>query len=214
MTEILPATSRKAIKLARRLLREGEVVAFPTDTVYGLGANAFERFAVQQIFAIKERPRDKALPVFISQLNDLNLVARHVPNQAWSLLQIFWPGDLTVVLPKNPALPDDVTAGEKTVAVRVPDHPVCRELVIQVGRPLAVTSANLSGQPTPTTAQAVAAQLRGRLPLILDGGPSPTTQPSTIIDLSVSPPRLLRQGRLTLEMLREYLPELTLKDEG
>jgi L-threonylcarbamoyladenylate synthase len=214
MTEILPATSRKAIKLARRLLREGEVVAFPTDTVYGLGANAFERFAVQQIFAIKERPRDKALPVFISQINDLNLVAQHVPNHAWSLLQVFWPGDLTVVLPKNPALPNDVTAGEKSVAVRVPDHPVCRELVIQVGRPLAVTSANLSGQPTPTTAQAVAAQLRGRLPLILDGGPSPTTQPSTIIDLSVSPPRLLRQGRLTLEMLREYLPELTLKDEG
>ena len=214
MTEILPATSLKAIKLARRLLREGEVVAFPTDTVYGLGANAFERFAVQQIFAIKERPRDKALPVFISQINDLNLVAQHVPNHAWSLLQVFWPGDLTVVLPKNPALPNDVTAGEKTIAVRVPDHPVCRELVIQVGRPLAVTSANLSGQPTPTTAQAVAAQLRGRLPLILDGGPSPTTQPSTIIDLSVSPPRLLRQGRLTLEMLREYLPELTLKDEG
>jgi L-threonylcarbamoyladenylate synthase len=214
MTEILPATSLKAIKLARRLLREGEVVAFPTDTVYGLGANAFERFAVQQIFAIKERPRDKALPVFISQINDLNLVAQHVPNHAWALLQVFWPGDLTVVLPKNPALPDDVTAGEKSVAVRVPDHPVCRELVIQVGRPLAVTSANLSGQPTPTTAQAVAAQLRGRLPLILDGGPSPTTQPSTIIDLSVSPPRLLRQGRLTLEMLREYLPELTLKDEG
>jgi L-threonylcarbamoyladenylate synthase len=208
MTEILPATSRKAIKLARRLLREGEVVAFPTDTVYGLGGNAFERFAVQQIFTIKERPHDKALPVFISQINDLNLVARHVPNQAWSLLQIFWPGDLTVVLPKNPALPDDVTAGEKTVAVRVPDHPVCRELVVQVGRPLAVTSANLSGQPTPTTAQAVAAQLRGRLPLILDGGPSPTTQPSTIVDLSVSPPRLLRQGRLTLEMLREHLPEL------
>jgi L-threonylcarbamoyladenylate synthase len=208
MTEILPATSRKAIKLARRLLREGEVVAFPTDTVYGLGANAFERFSVQQIFTIKERPHDKALPVFISQINDLNLVARHIPNQAWSLLQVFWPGDLTVVLPKNPALPDDVTAGEKTVAVRVPDHPVCRELVVQVGRPLAVTSANLSGQPTPTTAQAVAAQLRGRLPLILDGGPSPTTQPSTIVDLSVSPPRLLRQGRLTLEMLREHLPEL------
>ncbi len=214
MTKILPATSRDAIKLARRLLQEGEVVAFPTDTVYGLGANAFERFAVRQIFTIKERPPDKALPVFIYQIDDLNLVARRVPNQAWPLLQTFWPGDLTVVLLKNPALPDDVTAGENTVAVRVPNHPVCLDLVIRVGRPLAVTSANLSGQPTPTTAQAVAEQLHGRLPLILDGGPSPTTQPSSIIDLSVSPPRLLREGRLTLAMLQEFLPDLTRTNEG
>lgn len=208
MTEILPANSSRAIKLARRLLREGEVVAFPTDTVYGLGANAFERFAVRQIFVIKERPPDRALPVFIYQIDDLNLVARQVPNQAWPLLQALWPGDLTVVLPKNPALPDEVTSEEATVAVRVPNHPVCLELVSRVGRPLAVTSANLSGQPTPTTAQAVAEQLRGRLPLILDGGPSPTTLPSSIVDLTVTPPRLLREGRLTLDMLREYLPDL------
>lgn len=214
MTQILPAASPKAIKLARRLLREGEVVAFPTDTVYGLGANAFERFAVRQIFAVKERPPDKALPVFIYQIDDLNLVARRVPNAAWPLLQTLWPGDLTVVLPKNPALPDEVTAGESTVAVRVPNHPICLELVAQVGRPLAVTSANLSGQPTPTTAQAVAAQLRQRIPLILDGGPSPTDQPSSIVDLSVTPPRLLRQGRLTLEMLRQYLPNLEGRDEA
>jgi L-threonylcarbamoyladenylate synthase len=213
-TQILPATSPKTIKLARRLLREGEVVAFPTDTVYGLGANAFERFAIRQIFAIKERPPDKGLPVFIYQIDDLNLVARRVPNQAWPRLQAFWPGDLTVVLPKNPALSAEVTAGEDTVAVRIPDHPVCLELVVGMGRPLAVTSANLSGQPTPITAQAVAEQLRGRVPLILDGGPSSTTQASTIVDLSLTPPRLLRQGRLTLDMLRVFLPDLTLKDEG
>ncbi len=214
MTEILPVTSRKAIKLARRLLREGEVVAFPTDTVYGLGANAFERFAVRQIFAVKERPLDKPLPVFIYQVDDLNQVAYNVPNLAWPLLQQLWPGELTVILPKNPALPAEVTAGQNSVAVRIPNHPVCLELVVEVGRPLAVTSANLSNQPTPTTAQGVAKQLRGRIPLVLDGGPSPTTQPSTIIDLSVSPPRLLRQGRLTLAALREFLPELLRKDEG
>lgn len=214
MTEILLATSPKTIKLARQLLRAGEVVAFPTDTVYGLGANAFERFAVRQIFTIKQRPADKALPVFIYQIDDLNLVARHVPNRAWSLLQNFWPGDLTVILPKNPKLPDEVTAGQKTIAVRIPNHPVCLELITQVGRPLAVTSANISGLPTPTTAQAVAQQLASRIPLVLDGGPSPGTLASTIIDLSTTPPRLLRQGRLNLVMLQEFLPDLVLAENA
>jgi len=208
MTEILPATSKKAIRLARRLLREGDVVAFPTDTVYGVGANAFERFAVREIFALKQRPMDMALPVFIYQIDDLNLVARNVPNRAWPLLQRFWPGALTVVLPKVAALPLEVTAGQNTVAVRIPDHAVSLELVIRVGRPLAVTSANLSGQPTPTTAQGVAAQLGERLPLVLDGGPSPLTQPSTIIDLSVTPPRLLRAGALDVATLQKFLPDL------
>ncbi len=208
MTQILPATSPKAIHLARHLLREGEVVAFPTDTVYGVGANAFERFAVRQIFAIKQRPPDKAIPVFIAQIDDLNQVARHVPNQAWRLLQRFWPGALTVVLPKNPKLPDDVTAGQNSVAVRLPNHPICLELVTRLGRPLAVTSANLSGQPTPATAQGVGEQLGPALPLVLDGGPSPTATSSTIIDLSVTPPRLLRAGELSLASLQEFLPDL------
>jgi L-threonylcarbamoyladenylate synthase len=148
------------------------------------------------------------LPVFIYQIDDLNLVARDVPNRAWPLLQKFWPGALTVVLPKNSALPDDVTGGQSSVAVRIPNHPVCLDLVIRVGRPLAVTSANLSGQPTPTTAQGVAEQLGEQLPLVLDGGPSSTTQPSTIIDLSKTPSRLLRQGPLSLAALREFLPDL------
>ncbi len=208
MTQILPANSPKAIQLARHLLHEGELVAFPTDTVYGVGANAFERFAVRQIFAIKQRPPDKAIPIFIAQIDDLNQVARRVPNRAWLLLQKFWPGALTVVLPKNPKLPDDVTAGQDSVAVRLPDHPTCLELVTRLGRPLAVTSANLSGRPTPTTAQGVAEQLGDELPLVLDGGPSPTATPSTIIDLSVTPPRLLRQGDLSLAGLREFLPDL------
>jgi L-threonylcarbamoyladenylate synthase len=194
--------------LTGHLLREGEAVAFPTDTVYGVGANAFERFAVRQIFEIKQRPQNKSLPVFIYQIDDLNLVARDVPNRAWALLQKFWPGALTVVLPKNSALPDDVAAGQDTVAIRIPDHPVCLDLVIRVGRPLAVTSANLSGLATPTTAQGVAQQLGGNLPLVLDGGPSPTTQPSTIINLSCTPPRLLRQGPISTAALQEFLPDL------
>lgn len=209
MTEILPATSRKAIRAAAHLLREGEVVAFPTDTVYGVGAKAFERYAVRQIFALKQRPRDKALPVFIYQIDDLNLVARHVPNRAWPLLQHFWPGALTVVFQKSAALPDDVTAGQDSVAVRIPDHPVSLELVIKTGSPLAVTSANVSGQATPSTAQGVAQQLGEALPLVLDGGPSPGGQPSTLIDLSVTPPRLLRTGPVSLSALQEFLPDLT-----
>lgn len=213
MTEILPANSAKSIRRARQLLREGDVVAFPTDTLYGLGANAFERFAVRQIFEIKQRPPDKALPVFIYQIDDLNQVARHVPNRAWSLLPHFWPGALTVVLPKNPKLPDDVTAGQHTVAVRIPDHAVCLDLVIEVGRPLAVTSANLSGYANPTTAQEVVEQLGARLPLILDGGPLTTGLASTIIDLSVDPPRLLRPGPISLAELREYLPDVQGDDD-
>lgn len=208
MTQIFPATSPKAIKLARRLLREGEVIAFPTDTVYGVGASAFERFAIRQLFTLKKRPPDKAIPLFIYQIDDLNQVARDVPNQAWPLLQKFWPGPLTVVLPKVAALPDDVTAGQDTAAVRIPDHPVSLDLVIKFGRPLAVTSANLSGQPTPATAQGVAEQLGPALPLVLDGGPSPSSRPSTIIDLSIHPPRLLRPGPITVEALKPFLPDL------
>jgi L-threonylcarbamoyladenylate synthase len=208
MTQILPANSPRAIKQASRLLREGEVVAFPTDTVYGVGANAFMPIAVRQIFTLKGRPEDKSLPVFIYQIDDLNLVARDVPNQAWPLLHRFWPGALTVVLLKSAILPADVTSGQDTVAVRIPNHPVCLDLVIHAGRPLAVTSANLSGQPTPATAQGVAEQLGANLPLVLDGGPSPSSQPSTIIDLSRTPPRLLRPGPISLEDLREFLPDL------
>ena len=208
MTEILPADSPKAISRARRLLREGEVIAFPTDTLYGVGASAFQPAAVRTLFDVKQRPRDKAIPVFITQVDDLNLVARSVPNRVWPLLQKFWPGALTVVLPKVAALPADVTAGQDTVAVRIPDHPVALALVMELGRPLAVTSANLSGQPPPSTAQEVATQLGGRLPLILDGGPSPLAQPSTIIDLSVNPPRLLRKGALEVAALQKFLPDL------
>ncbi len=207
MTDQLPINA-KTIKLACRLLREGDVVAFPTDTVYGLGANAFERFAVSQIFAVKQRPPDKALPVFITELSDLSLVARQVPNKAWAFLQKFWPGALTVVLPKNSQLPPELTCGQETIAIRIPDHPTCLELVRRVGRPLAVTSANLSGKPTPRTAQEVATQLNGRLPLILDGGASPAEVPSTIVDLSVTPPRMLRVGKLSFEELREFLPDV------
>ncbi len=208
MTEILPATSPEALKLACRLLCQGKAIAFPTDTIYGLGAIAFEPLAVRHTFVLKRRPANKALPVFIAQSDDLNLVAQNVPAIAWPLLAAFWPGALTVVLAKVAALPYEVTAGQNTVAVRLPNHPTSLELVRQAGHPLAVTSANLSGQTTPNTAQGVAAQLGEQLPLVLDGGPSQSTQASTIIDLSLTPPHLLRQGCLTLTQLQPFLPDL------
>lgn len=208
MAQISPANTKKSIRAARFLLLEGELVAFPTDTVYGVAANAFERYAVRQLFEAKQRPADKALPVFITQIDDLNQVARNIPNRAWPFLQHFWPGALTVIFQKSPNLPPDVTAGQDTVAVRLPDHPVCHQLVVAVGHPLAVTSANLSGHPAPTTAEQAAAQLGGRIALILDGGPTPTPHPSSIVDLSVSPPRLLREGDISLAQLRQHLPDL------
>jgi L-threonylcarbamoyladenylate synthase len=207
MTEIL-SISRKSIKRARRLLRDGEIVAFPTDTVYGVGVNAFDRSAVRKLYKAKKRPSDKPVPVFITQIDDLNQVARDVPDKAWKLLKKFWPGALTVVLPRSPDLPGEVTAGQDTVAVRLPAHPVCLELVAKVGGPLAVTSANISGQPAPTSAEDVMAQLAGRIALLLDGGPTPTPHPSSIVDLSVHPPRLLREGDLSLDTLKKYLPKL------
>lgn len=213
MTDILPAAAPKALKLARRLLREGEVIAFPTDEGYCLGVNAFERFAVRQLYMLTEQLPEQGLRVFIYQVDDLNHVAQQVPNQAWPMLHQLWPGQLTVSLPKNSALPNEVTGNSSTVTVRVPNHPLCLQLVVEFGRPLAVTTANRVGQPVPTTALEAAQQLRGRIPLILDGGPSPADQPSTIIDLSVTPPYLLQEGCFTLEALQQFLPTLTCKKD-
>ncbi len=210
MTQILPANEKEALKIATRLLREGEVVVFPTDTVYGIGGDAFQRIAVRQIYEVKQRPPDKALPVFIAEVSDLNLVAnvRRISDEIWLFLERFWPGALTVVLPKAPPIFEEVTAGTDTIAVRIPDHSVCLDLVRMVGRPLAVTSANVSGQPTPQRAHEVARQFNWQLPIVLDGGLSPGEIPSTIVDFTTSQPRILRQGVLPFEMLREALPDL------
>ncbi|MFN8455523.1 MAG: Sua5/YciO/YrdC/YwlC family protein [Anaerolineae bacterium] len=147
MTDILPAASPKAMKLARRLLREGEIIAFPTDEGYYLGANAFERFAVRQLYTLSNRPPEQGLLVFIYQADDLNHVAQQVPNAAWPMLNQLWPGKLTVRLPKNPALPADVTGSHSTVAVRSPNHPLCLQLVVDFGRPLTVVSAAQRSPP-------------------------------------------------------------------
>lgn len=209
-TALLPAESADALQLAAGLLRRGEVVACPTDTLYGLAANALDRQAVRRLFEVKTRPPDNPVPIFIARAEDLPRVCREVPALAWPLLRRFWPGALTVVLPRLPELPPELAAGGATIAVRVPDHPTPLALLRAVGFPLTGTSANLSGAPPPATAAEVAQQLGGRIPLILDGGPCPGHLPSTIIDLSVEPPRLLRSGAIPPEALRPFLPALDL----
>jgi L-threonylcarbamoyladenylate synthase len=180
---------------ASEILNAGGLVAFPTDTVYGIGACAFDGKAVENIYAAKERPNEKAIPILLADVADLIKVTSEIPGMARTLATRFWPGPLTLVLPKHPNLPEAVSAAP-TVGVRVPDHPVALALLRLAG-PMAVTSANLSGQPSPSTAQEVLAQLSGRVALILDGGPTPGGIPSTVVDCTGSEPKILREGPLS-----------------
>jgi len=204
----MAADEAETIQRARRLLRSGQVVAFPTDTVYGLGVHAFQADAVAELYAAKDRPETKAIPILVAQIEDITRVARTVPPTAWKLAMRFWPGGLTLVLPRVEKIPSIVTAGGDTVAIRCPNHPVPLALINAVGAPLAVTSANLSGHPNPSTVREVLTQLAGRVPLIIDGGDSSVGVASTVVDLSVSPPRLLRAGAIPAEDLRSLLPDL------
>jgi len=200
-TKVLPV-GKEAIDVAVRILAEGGLVAFPTDTVYGVGAHAFQPDAVERIYIAKFRPRDKAIPILLGQADDLLLVAEEITEIVWLLAERFWPGGLTLVLPKRASVPDVVSAGGPTVAVRVPDHPVPLALMAALGAPLAATSANLSGRPSPVTAQEVEAELGGRIELILDGGRCPGGIPSTVLDLTTDPPTILRAGAIGVEEIR------------
>jgi len=197
-TQLLNAQSPRTIVRAVAALRRGAVIALPTDTVYGVGAVAFNAQAVAQIFALKNRSPRKAIPVFVPAIDALPQVSQNIPQTAWPLLEEYWPGALTVILPAHPSLPGVVTHYGCTVAVRMPNHPVVMALLAELGEPLAVTSANVSGRPTPKTAGGVQKEFAGRLPLVLDGGPSPADEPSTIVDLTCAPPKILRQGSLAL----------------
>ncbi|HMA37391.1 MAG TPA: L-threonylcarbamoyladenylate synthase [Chloroflexia bacterium] len=193
---------------AGALLRAGQLVAFPTETVYGLGANALDAAAVTRIFGVKERPADDPLIVHVADLAGVLALVTHLPPLAQALAARFWPGPLTLVLPRGPAVPLQVTAGLDTVAVRMPAHPVALGLIRAAGVPIAAPSANLFTRPSPTRAADVAADLGSRILLILDGGPTTHGVESTVLDLSTHPPRLLRPGALTLEQLRSVLPDL------
>jgi L-threonylcarbamoyladenylate synthase len=194
------------LSLAARLLLDRKLVAFPTDTVYGLGTLAFDGPTALKLYVAKERLPEKAIPILIADNADLDRVAIEVPPIAYRLMERFWPGALTLVVPKLPNVPMEVSASE-TVAVRIPDHDLARALMRLTG-PLAVTSANRSTGPNPRTAQEVLAQLAGRIDAILDGGVTPGGVPSTVLDCTQAKPRILREGALADQIaafLRETL---------
>jgi L-threonylcarbamoyladenylate synthase len=199
-TQILPASQ---ISRALEILHAGGLVAFPTDTVYGLGALAFDGKAVESIYLAKDRPLEKAIPVLIGDLSDLDKIAEDIPGMALRFTARFWPGPLTCLLPKKPNLPPAVSA-TSTVAVRIPDQEDARALLRAAG-PMAVTSANISGQPSPVTAQEVYDQLHGRIPLILDGGKTRGGIPSTLVDCTGERPLILREGPISMDDLLSAL---------
>ena len=207
-TQLLPATPEN-IARAAAILKGGGLVAFPTETVYGLGANALDAEAVARIFVAKGRPFADPLIVHLSGPDQLPRVVRAVSPLSRILAETFWPGPLTLVLPRQPQVPPLVTAGLDTVAVRVPDHPVALALLRAAGVPIAAPSANRFGHTSPTTAQHVWHDLHGRIDLILDGGATPVGVESTVLDASTSPARILRPGGVTAEMLEAVIGPVT-----
>jgi L-threonylcarbamoyladenylate synthase len=202
-TEILPASSKDTLPHALSVLKAGGLVAFPTDTVYGLGALAFDGKAIESIYTAKDRPIEKAIPILISDLSELEKVGIDIPDAARRLASRFWPGALTILVPKRRDLPESVSA-TATVGVRVPDHEAARALLRAAG-PMAVTSANLSGSLSPVSAEAVYEQLGGRIPLIIDGGGTPGGVPSTLVDCTAPDLKILREGPISRGELLEAL---------
>ena len=202
------------MKEAGALISAGELVAFPTETVYGLGGDALHPEAAKKIYEAKGRPSDNPLIIHVAEVSDLERVAQNVPPQAYKLADAFWPGPLTMVVWKKEEVPYATTGGLNTVAVRMPNHPVALELIRQSGKLIAAPSANTSGRPSPTEASHVMEDLDGRIAMVLDGGAVGIGIESTIIDLTESIPMVLRPGYITPQMLSEVLGEEVIVDPG
>ena len=190
LPDILTTSTGRAVEI----LRSGGVVALPTDTLYGISANALDADAASRVFSVKGREEFSPLPVFVSDVNDLFLYGMDVPDVAVRLAELFWPGKLTIVVRKSDRIPPVVSGGLETVGLRVPDHPVPRRIVRELGAPVTATSANVSGKPALTAASDVVAELGARLELVFDGGALSPSLPSTVIDVTDTPPRILREG--------------------
>lgn len=204
-TEILRADAPDAIQRALDMLRDGEIVALPTDTVYGIMADGYNADAIEKLFIAKDRPSHKAIQILIADATDLERVAARVSPQARTLAETFFPGGLTLVVEARDDLPKNLRADTNTIGVRLPDAPLVRDIARALGRPLAATSANRSGGANPRTAEDVWRDLDGRLPLILDGGATPDNVPSTVLDCTVVPPRVLRAGAIALTEIEALL---------
>lgn len=211
-TRVIPVSrehlQKKDVAEAAQLLREGELVAFPTETVYGLGGDALRPDAARRIYEAKGRPSDNPLIVHIADTDALPVLARNIPKNAYALAKRFWPGPMTIILHKKKIVPDATTGGLPTVAIRMPSDPVAVMLIRESGVYIAAPSANASGRPSPTRADHVYEDLKGRIPMILDGGDVPIGLESTIVDLTGRIPMVLRPGYITIEQLREVLPKV------
>ncbi|MCK4938009.1 MAG: threonylcarbamoyl-AMP synthase [Methanosarcinales archaeon] len=196
------------ISEAARIIKQGGTVAFPTETVYGLGADALNTVAVQKIFQAKGRPQDNPLIVHIADTEQLDMLVKEVSDSARNLMDAFWPGPLTLIFRRRDIVPDVTTCGLDTVAVRMPDNPVAITLIKQAGTPIAAPSANISGRPSPTTAEHVMADLSGRIDAVIDGGPVRVGVESTVLDMTSDIPALLRPGEIGVEQIRKYVGEV------
>lgn len=209
-TIIKNGNDKEAISEASAILKNGGLVAFPTETVYGLGADALNADAAAKIYAAKGRPSDNPLIVHIADTEAVYKLATVVPDKAVMLMEAFWPGPLTIILPKKSIVPDGTTGGLNTVAIRMPSHPVARELITESGVYIAAPSANTSGRPSPTTAGHVAEDMNGRIDMILDGGEVGIGIESTIVDLTGDVPTILRPGFITKKMLEHIVGEVAI----
>lgn len=209
-TQFLAGNEKENIKAASRILQNNGLVAFPTETVYGLGGNALEPNAAAKIYAAKGRPSDNPLIVHIADTAAVYELAKEVPEKATLLMEAFWPGPLTIILPKKELVPDGTTGGLNTVAIRMPSHPIALDLIRESGLYIAAPSANTSGRPSPTLAEHVMEDMNGRIEMILDGGAVGIGIESTIVDLTGDVPVILRPGFITKSMLEEIVGEVTI----
>ncbi len=199
---------KRIFKKAIDIIKRGGLVAFPTETVYGLGANALDKKAVRKIFKVKGRPLDNPLIVHIANKKEIYKLAKKISKKTEKLMDKFWPGPLTLILHKKKIVPDEVTAGGNTIAIRIPKNKIALELIKTVGYPIAAPSANLAGRPSPTIAQHVFEDLGDKIGLILDGGLTKIGVESTVIDLTVEPPQILRPGEISFEELKKILKDI------
>jgi L-threonylcarbamoyladenylate synthase len=207
-TQHLEAGQPGAIQQAADLLKQGEVIAFPTDTLYGVGVDPFDPAAIEQLYDVKGRPSEKGIPILLADTADLEKVTHDISELAQTLIERYWPGPLTIIVPRNPQLPANISPNEG-IAVRIPDHAVSRAFIRAAGGVVAASSANRSGQPPALTAVEVLEALEGRVAAVLDGGPVQYGRASTVLDCMSNPPKVLREGPITVKNLSRIIANLT-----